>query len=162
MTTLTDYGLAIVTAGFSVRLFLRVRESGQTCHWLWALGFLTTAAAAATGGTFHGFRPVLEATVTVALWNVTIFLIGFSAAFMVSGTRIAVVGLEGRRWMIRGITLTLVGLAVQQSGLILHRNLNHNDIYHLIQLGGLYFFYRGASLLKDLPSRSMTDPKREA
>ena len=70
-TTLTDYGLAIIAASFSMRLFLRVRESGQTCHWLWALGFLATAAAA--GGTFHGFRPVLEATVTVALWNVTIF-----------------------------------------------------------------------------------------
>jgi len=66
-TTLTDYGLAIIAASFSMRLFLRVRESGQTCHWLWALGFLATAAAAAAGGTSHGFRPVLEATVTVAL-----------------------------------------------------------------------------------------------
>ena len=81
---------------------------------------------------------------------------------MVSGTRIAVVGLEGRRLLIRGVTLTLVGLAVQQSGLVLHRNLNHNDIYCLVQLGGLYFFYRGASQLKDPPSRSLTDSEREA
>lgn len=42
-------------------------------------------------------------------------------------------GLEGRRLLIRGVTLTLVGLAVQQSGLVLHRNLNHNDIYYLVQ-----------------------------
>ena len=102
-----------------------------------------------------------EPTTTVVLWNVTIFLIGFSAACMVSGTRVAVVGLEGRRWLIRGVTLTLVGLAIQQSGFVLHRNLNHDDIYHLIQLGGLYFFYRGASLLEDPPSGNLTDPKWE-
>ena len=37
-TTLTDYALAVVSTAFSVRLFLGVGGSGQTCHWLWALG----------------------------------------------------------------------------------------------------------------------------
>ena len=128
-TTLTDYALAVVAGALSVRLFFSVRGSGRTCHWLWALGFLTAAAAAATGGTFHGFRPLLEASTTAALWNVTVFLIGFSAACMISGTRVALVGQEGKRWLIRGVTLSLLGLAVQQSGIVLYRNLNHNDIY---------------------------------
>ena len=34
-TTLTDYALAVVSTAFSVRLFLGVGGSGQTCHWLW-------------------------------------------------------------------------------------------------------------------------------
>ena len=76
---------------------------------------------------------------------------------MISGTRIAVVGQEGKRWLILGATLSLLGLAVQQSGIVLYRNLNHNDIYHLIQLGGLYFLYRGAVLLADPPPRNPGD-----
>ena len=156
-TTLTDYALAVVSTAFSVRLFLSGRGSGQTFHWLWALGFLATAAAAATGGTFHGFQPFFKDTTTAALWNLTVFLIGLSAAFMISGTRVAVVSQEGKRWLILGATLSLLGLVVQQSGIVLYRNLNHNDIYHLIQLGGLYFLYRGAVLLADPPSRNPDD-----
>jgi hypothetical protein len=29
----------------------------------------------------------------------------------------------------------------------LSRHFNHNDLYHVIQLIGLYFFYKGALLL---------------
>ena len=158
-TTLTDYALAAVATAFSVRLFFSVRGLGKTCHWLWAVGFLTAAATTATGGTFHGFRQVLETTTSGALWNLTVFLIGFSAACMVSGTRVAVVGQASKRWLIRGAALSLLGLAVQQSGIVLYRNLNHNDICHLIQLGGLYFLYRGAVLLEDPPSRNLTGSK---
>ncbi len=102
-------------------------------------------------------NPVLEASTTAALWKVTVFLIGFSAACMISGTRVALVGQEGKRWLIRGVTVSLLGLAVQQSDIVLYRNLNHNDIYHLIQLGGLYCLYRGALLIEDPPSRNLDD-----
>ncbi len=78
---------------------------------------------------------------------------------MVSGTRVAVVGQEGKRWLILGAMLSLLGLAIQQSGIVLYRNLNHNDICHLIQLVGLYSLYRGAVLLEDPPFRNPTDPR---
>jgi hypothetical protein len=39
--------------------------------------------------------------------------------------------------------------AVQRSGFSLHRHFNHNDIYHVIQMVGLYVLYRGGTQLRD-------------
>ena len=60
---------------------------------------------------------------------------------------------SGARWLIRGIGVTLVGLGIQQSGWSLAEHFNHNDLYHLIQMAGLYCFYRGALALHEMESR---------
>lgn len=52
-------------------------------------------------------------------------------------------------WLIGGVLVTLAGAAVQQSGLALHVHFNQNDLFHVIQMGGLYLLYRGAALLDD-------------
>lgn len=52
-------------------------------------------------------------------------------------------------WMAGGVVVALVAAAVQQSGISLHRHLNHNDLYHLIQLTGIYCWYRGGLGLSD-------------
>jgi Family of unknown function (DUF6962) len=31
----------------------------------------------------------------------------------------------------------------------LQRHFNHNDLYHVIQMVGMYVFYKGAILLRD-------------
>ncbi len=56
---------------------------------------------------------------------------------------------DGTGWIILSILVALAGAAVQQSGFSLHKHFNHNDIYHLIQMGGMYLLYRGAVVLKD-------------
>lgn len=52
-------------------------------------------------------------------------------------------------WLVGGVLLSFFAAAVQVSGVSLHRHFNHNDLYHVIQMGGMYLFYRGALLLKD-------------
>ena len=39
---------------------------------------------------------------------------------------------------------------MQQSGWSLAEHFNHNDLYHVIQMVGLYCFYRGALALHEL------------
>ncbi|MBI4781377.1 MAG: hypothetical protein HY785_08615 [Oscillatoriophycideae cyanobacterium NC_groundwater_1537_Pr4_S-0.65um_50_18] len=55
----------------------------------------------------------------------------------------------GSGWIIAGILISGVAIAVQTSGLVLFRYLSSNDLYHLVQMIALYGFYRGAKLLKD-------------
>jgi hypothetical protein len=51
-------------------------------------------------------------------------------------------------WMITGVVVTLLGAVVQQSGFSIHRHFNHNDLYHVIQIAGLYLLYRGCVALR--------------
>jgi hypothetical protein len=48
-----------------------------------------------------------------------------------------------------GILLSIGAAAVQQSGLRLHRHFNHNDLMHVIQMGGMWLLYRGGARLRD-------------
>ncbi|MDH3441333.1 MAG: hypothetical protein OEM63_11320 [Gammaproteobacteria bacterium] len=45
--------------------------------------------------------------------------------------------------IIAGVVATLLGAAIQRSGFSLHRHFNHNDLYHLVQVGSLVLFYLG-------------------
>jgi hypothetical protein len=56
-------------------------------------------------------------------------------------------GSPGAKLISVGIIISFGAAAVQRSGFKLAKHFNHNDIYHVIQLIGLYFFYKGALLL---------------
>lgn len=55
----------------------------------------------------------------------------------------------GTGWLMAGVAVSLVGSVAQASRVRLHRYINHNDLFHLIQMVALYLFYRGGSLLVD-------------
>ena len=55
------------------------------------------------------------------------------------------------RSVITGIALTFLAAGIQQSGLDLHRHLNHNDLQHLVQMVAVWFLYVGGSNLPDTP-----------
>ena len=55
----------------------------------------------------------------------------------------------GMAWLIAGVLVSLVAGLVQARRLALHRQFNHNDLYHVIQMAALYVFYRGGALLVD-------------
>jgi len=59
-------------------------------------------------------------------------------------------GSEAARWVIAGIGVSILAALVQQSGFDLHRNLNHNDLQHLVQMIAVWFLYRGGARLRDL------------
>ena len=53
------------------------------------------------------------------------------------------------RWILGGVALSVGAAAVQASGFDLHRHFNHNDLYHVIQIIAMPFYYRGARRLAD-------------
>ncbi|MCK5330151.1 MAG: hypothetical protein KAK01_01995 [Candidatus Marinimicrobia bacterium] len=56
---------------------------------------------------------------------------------------------SGSGWLIAGILVSFAAAGVQMSGFTLHKHFNHNDIYHVIQMVGMYLLYRGSLLLND-------------
>lgn len=52
-------------------------------------------------------------------------------------------------WIISGVLVSFAAAGVQMSDFAIHKHFNHNDLYHVIQIGANYLLYRGASLLKD-------------
>jgi hypothetical protein len=148
---LTDYLLAL----FGVFCFLRLLRNDpfntQKSVRLWAIGFLLSGLAAFVGGTFHGFTPHFSPAMRKALWDITVFLLGSCCSFMVAGTLVASIPRTSQRakWLITGLAISILGLILLAYRVGLHTDFNHNDLYHCIQIVGLYFFYRGARLLRD-------------
>ena len=59
-------------------------------------------------------------------------------------------GVSGHRaYIASGIVVSIAAAAVQQSGFRLHRHFNHNDLMHVIQMGGVWLLYRGGARLRD-------------
>ena len=56
---------------------------------------------------------------------------------------------ERAKWLIAGVVVSFAAAGVQQGELTLHRHFNHNDLYHIVQMGALYLLYRGARVLRD-------------
>ena len=165
-TMLTDYALTLLCLFFAFSLH---RRSEGRKVGLWVAAFSVTTLAALAGGTAHGFRiPLGENWSTV--WRITVASIGVGSGLLIAaGIRSALrpdatdkpVRREGVRWLRRAIWVTLAGLAVLVLKLSPHRNFNHNDLYHVIQMGGLFCLYRGALLLHGLHGISGSDRRRE-
>jgi hypothetical protein len=56
---------------------------------------------------------------------------------------------ESAPWIVGGIVVSFVGAGVQASGFALHAHFNHNDLYHVIQMGVFWLLYRGGLRLRD-------------
>ena len=52
-------------------------------------------------------------------------------------------------WLIGGVLVSFAAAGIQASGLALHRHFNHNDLYHVVQMGAFWLLYRGGLLLRD-------------
>ncbi len=53
------------------------------------------------------------------------------------------------RWILAGVGVSALAAGVQASGFALHRNFNHNDLYHVIQIAAMILLYAGARRLRD-------------
>lgn len=191
MTLATDYLLALVAAITGV---LIVRASaGQSSRRAWGAAFLAASAAAALGGTHHGFALEL-------LWTPTVLVIGVASAGMLVGSAFATMRGPARRavllftvlelavfalwmlshdsygwvivdsagalvvvallhaarwreppsrWILGGAAVSAAAAVVQAARIAPHPAFNHNDLYHLIQIGALLLFYQGARIMVD-------------
>jgi hypothetical protein len=149
---ITDYALALVCSFFAFSIHRR-GVGGRAS--LWAAAFSVTAFAALAGGTFHGLRALLGEHAAL-LWRITSVSIALGAALLIAAGvfSAALPGASGEKarrdgllWIRRAVLSSLAGLAVLILKLSPHPSFNHNDLYHMIQMGGLYCLYRGALLL---------------
>ena len=63
-------------------------------------------------------------------------------------------GWLGRRdqsaaWITTGVIVGFFAALIQLSGFAIHRQFNHNDLFHVIQAVSFYLFYRGGRRLTD-------------
>ena len=52
-------------------------------------------------------------------------------------------------WLTGGIGVSFLAAAIQQSGLAPHKRFNHNDLYHVVQMGAFHLLYEGARRQED-------------
>ena len=68
-------------------------------------------------------------------------------------------GVAGHRgYIASGIFVSIAAAAVQQSGFRLHQHFNHNDLMHVIQMGGVWLLYLGGARLRDAGGASGDQP----
>jgi hypothetical protein len=153
VTMLTDYTLAAAGLIFAILTSRMIGPRTRVCVWFWCAAFVASAVAAASGGTYHGFAKHLDPGIHRALWNVVMYSMGAAGAFFTAGIHSAYIKREDQtlKWLVLGIVVTLIGGAVQQTGFGRGEPFNHNDRYHLIQIAGLYFWYRCGRTLRDRP-----------
>jgi hypothetical protein len=159
MTMLTDYLLTAWSVLLAVSLLRKAGSKGRGHVSLWVAAFAVAAFAALAGGTAHGFKLYLGPFLHSVVWKTTVVSIGLTVLLMlIAGIRSAKyprtkdreIRRRGHNWLKGGIAVSATGLLIQQSGWSLHEHFNHNDMYHLVQMLGITFFYRGVLLLHDL------------
>ncbi|MCI0622389.1 MAG: hypothetical protein L0387_12135 [Acidobacteria bacterium] len=60
-------------------------------------------------------------------------------------------------WMLGAVGASALAAGGQASGFALHRHFNHNDMYHVIQIGAMALFYIGAGRLHDRSEQEETE-----
>jgi hypothetical protein len=59
-------------------------------------------------------------------------------------------GVHGHRtYIVSGVLVSIAAAGVQQSGIRLHQHFNHNDLMHVVQMGGMWLLYTGGARLRD-------------
>ena len=48
------------------------------------------------------------------------------------------------RWIVLGVLVSFLAAGIQAAGLAPHPHFNHNDLYHVVQMLGMWLLYRGA------------------
>jgi len=112
--------------------------SGTPRRWLLVLAWLKFAIYAAWMSRHDDFRFVIYDYAPALLG---IFLLSLYAAL----ARRA----PASPWIVAGVIVSFAAAGVQASGLSLHVHFNHNDLYHVIQMGAFWLLYRGGRLLSE-------------
>ncbi len=121
--------------------------------------FLLSAAVAATVG-----RPLSRWLIAAAGLKLLVYAVWMAShddfryvIYDYAPSMLVVLGLQAAfrhsaasaRWIATGSAVAFAAAGIQQSGLTLHRHFNHNDFYHVIQMGAAWLLYKGGRLLKD-------------
>src|SRR5438067_3917169 len=158
VTMLTDFALAGASLYFALLLARTMGPRNRVSAWLWCAAFVASAIAALLGGIYHGFALHFDAATLRSMWSGAVYAIGVASGCTVGGIHAANIRQEDGtvKWITAGVLVTIAGLAVQRTGFRSHMDFNHNDIFHVIQIGAFYLLFRGACTLRDrqtIPTR---------
>ena len=82
------------------------------------------------------------------LWVIIISVFALGAIALLQAWAFVRWKSKSATWLIAGVLVSFLSAAVQQSGIDLHLHFSHNDLYHVVQMVGLYLLFRGAELLE--------------
>lgn len=152
-TSFTDYVLAAASLGFAIAIGRSIGPHNRVSAWFWCAAFIAAAVAGAAGGTFHFLDSASGDAARRPLWTTVLVSMGAFGAFVTAGIHAAYVQRKDGtvQWLVSGIAVTLIGATVQGLRLPLNQWFDHNGVYHLIQIVGLYLFYRCACTVHDRP-----------
>ena len=119
------------------------------CAGVASFAMVTGSAYATTRGQL---LPILAAVKLAIYAGWMLFHDQFIYVVMDTGIAFLVVAaLHLWKWngpMLAGVAVSIAAALVQASGFTLHPHFNHNDLYHVIQIGALALLYRGAKRLQ--------------
>lgn len=52
-------------------------------------------------------------------------------------------------WVLAGVLVSMIGTLFHQGRVAISPSFDQNDLYHIVQLGSMYFLFRAGSLLRD-------------
>jgi len=128
------------------------------CVGIASFGMLAGSAVSTTAG---NARKTLVAIAAAKLAVYSGWMVGHSEYIYViadTGTALVLIAAlhlwsaardRASRWILAGVGVSVLAAGVQASGFALHRNFNHNDLYHVIQIAAMILLYAGARRLRD-------------
>jgi hypothetical protein len=116
--------------------------------------------AATTGPLQRALAALVVVKLLVYLWTIatrdrfTLVIADYGTALLavlLAAVFIRPSGLTpGAWWIAAGVAVAVVAGVIQWARLAPHRHFNHNDLFHVVQMGSLYLLYRGGLLLRDM------------
>ena len=136
---------------------------GGTWHGFWRGDLLWKATTLSVGLASFGMvvgsallaltgtpRRLLIGFAALKLLLYTVWMLGHDAFIWVVADTVSALVIVGllhlwrfNAWMLAGVAVSFLAGAAQASGLALHPHFNHNDLYHVVQTGAMFLFYRG-------------------
>lgn len=154
--------------GGSYHGFIQMLPAG-TAHALWKATVVSMGVASAcllaavanagtTGALQRGLIAVAVVKLVVYVWWMMshddfIYVIYDYAAALAALVLVAWLSRTGgmaaaAAWLTAGVAVSAVAAAIQALRLAPHPHFNHNDLFHVVQMGALYLLYRGGLLLR--------------
>ena len=162
-------GLGLLLSGTNHGFATYLSSGAMNLIWQWAYYFAGLSMALFVAGTITGsvpapgWRKVLQSVnaigfltyatwVTIGddsfIWVIIVTVVSFSAVALIQAWAFVTQKSKSAKWLIAGVLISFLAAAVQQSGIDLHLYFNHNDLYHVVQMVGLYLLFLGAELLR--------------
>ena len=123
-TLLTDYLLGLLTAVLGWRMARQAVPESRTSPRLFGAALGATALGSFTGGTYHGFAPVLGSFAGAVLWKAATLSMGFASFLLTAAVITSVWSAAARRRLILAAAFKLAIYAVWM--------VTHDDFLYVI------------------------------